>query len=409
MADTLDRVSTLQLPIGYTCHNNCVFCCDGGRGRHGPRPDTAVLERILDRNQALGTVVFTAHEPTLNPDLPRLAKHAAEHGFETVSIITNGRRLGRGKLLDELLEAGVNCFHISIHAPAAELHDHITQTPGSFDQAVAGIRAIQKERRQRDVGLVLHTTVTNLNIDIIGQMVPFIGQFAPDAYAMNALFISGRALDNVDDVGLDFHTMVDKLADALDGCDAPFPVRVSEIPMCQALGRIPNKHLSMREAFHVPPRADDGTFLSTEADAITRGFVHGERCSSCFARDACDGIPQVYVERWGWDAFRPVTRSMLEASLFHSREELHRLLDHPSGNWEVDEIQVYSERAIVQISCEQVPAGLELILRQYDTGRPAYRRSKRFNVALKGRDHDRAQCRLAEEIVRQLQVTEAAA
>lgn len=83
--------SFLELEITQFCQLRCTHCYsesgpDGMRGSMTPED----WERLMDQAAMLGVeaVQFIGGEPTLDPDLPRLARHALSVGL-TVDIYTN--------------------------------------------------------------------------------------------------------------------------------------------------------------------------------------------------------------------------------------------------------------------------------------------------------------------------------
>jgi molybdenum cofactor biosynthesis enzyme MoaA len=301
---TRSRQKALHLLVGFACQNDCVFCCDGGFGRF-PRTDAARVRSILERNAALESVEFTQHEPTLNPDLVQYVTWARELGFRIISVVTNGRSLGRGTLLERLVEAGLSRVRISLHGDRADVHDRLTRRAGSFDQAVAAIRAVVEMRKQRRLSLTLHSTVTALNVDRLPRMVPFVLAFSPDHYGLNAVFPVDREGENT----ATYMVRHSQIVDALRRClpQSPLlPVTLSEIPPCQVLGRLPGAYLGIREDFHLAASPAD----SPEATSAggRPGFVFGPRCAPCAARAICDGVSERYAESFGWDELRPLER-----------------------------------------------------------------------------------------------------
>ena len=159
MKKTEARYKSLHLRAGYACNNDCVFCCDSAE-TSALRLAPEVARQMLVDNVSLGTVVFTCHEPTLNPDLVQLVAWAAELGYENVSLVTNGRRLAKGDLAARLVAAGLSTVDISVHGHEAAVHDGITRRPGSFDEAVAGIEAMRDQRARHPLTLKLLSTVS---------------------------------------------------------------------------------------------------------------------------------------------------------------------------------------------------------------------------------------------------------
>lgn len=84
-ASPVDVPSFLELEITGFCQLKCVHCYaesgpDGGRGTM----TTGDWERVIDQAAAIGVkmVQFIGGEPTLDPDLPRLVRHALGKGLK---------------------------------------------------------------------------------------------------------------------------------------------------------------------------------------------------------------------------------------------------------------------------------------------------------------------------------------
>lgn len=89
-------------------------------------------------------LILTGSEITLHHDLPKWARLARQHGFEHVRIQTHGMRLASRSFCEELIDAGVDEFFISMAAGDAATHDAITQVPGSFDKTLRGIELLDE-------------------------------------------------------------------------------------------------------------------------------------------------------------------------------------------------------------------------------------------------------------------------
>ena len=83
--------SFLELEITQFCQLKCAHCYSesGPHGGHGTMT-TADWEKLIDQAAALGieTVQFIGGEPTLDPDLPLLMRHALGAGLN-VDVYTN--------------------------------------------------------------------------------------------------------------------------------------------------------------------------------------------------------------------------------------------------------------------------------------------------------------------------------
>jgi sulfatase maturation enzyme AslB (radical SAM superfamily) len=134
----------LWLELTNQCNLKCLHCYS----ESGPR---SIERNLLDENQYrkllaeayevnCRRVQFIGGEPTLNRSLSRLIDHADELGYEFIEVYTNLVNLS-----DALLASFVH-HHVaiatSVYADTPELHDVITQTPGSHKRTLAHIERL---------------------------------------------------------------------------------------------------------------------------------------------------------------------------------------------------------------------------------------------------------------------------
>lgn len=410
---TTPRFKTLHIATGFRCNNACVFCCDS-HGVRPPRPDLEVARRSLEENVELGFVVFTHLEPTLNTDLVTLVSWAKELGYETVMLVTNGRRLGKQGLAERLVEAGMNCVAISIHGHNAELHDKITQRKGSFAEVLAGVEAIRALRRLNDLEFKVLTTVTALNYGSLSEIANFVGDMGVDSHGMNAVYLEGEAARNVAAVAVSYEVMVEAFARAIQGTPQR-DISLSEVPPCLTVGRLPARNIGFREAFHFPNLDEHGR-LRESAKALPpagRGFAFQPSCELCAMRSLCDGVPKAYIAHFGWAGLSPLTDSQCEALVVPEEREtplpfipkavLHDLLTPPAGEWTLASLKMNDKEALVELKVGAPHhLAVTLVLRPRNDAEPAYRRTRVFNVSLSGRGYRRKDEDLAKVAIRWL-------
>jgi MoaA/NifB/PqqE/SkfB family radical SAM enzyme len=142
-----DHDRYVSMTMEFRCNLKCVHCMiEGTMERLAPQTFeqfTRLLEHNARTRQWDG-LILTGSEITLHRDLPEWARLARRHGFQRVRIQTHGMRLASRKYCEELVEAGVNEFFISIAAADAATHDAITQVEGSFDKTLRGLENLDE-------------------------------------------------------------------------------------------------------------------------------------------------------------------------------------------------------------------------------------------------------------------------
>jgi radical SAM protein with 4Fe4S-binding SPASM domain len=195
----IDRIPPFKTPtsapyrmdfaLTYRCDNHCPHCYVE-RPRDFPQMDTASWKKALDRLWDLGIphVVFTGGEATLREDLVELVEHAEDLGLIT-GLLTNGRNLAAGGLMERLSEAGLDHIQATIESHLPDVHEKMVGCQGSFAETVAGIEAAVDS----PVYTITNTTITRLNSDSLDETVGFLAGLGLETIAMNGVIYTGGA------------------------------------------------------------------------------------------------------------------------------------------------------------------------------------------------------------------------
>ncbi len=136
------RVGLPVLSDGTRARPHLVSLGGGARGACNNGCDPCLSERVEDtkpRGLEGAHVVIRDREPTLDRALLSRVRELAAQRPASVSLLTNGRMLGLESVVPALSRAGVSRFVVKLFGLTAAEHDAHTRTPGSFDQALAGI------------------------------------------------------------------------------------------------------------------------------------------------------------------------------------------------------------------------------------------------------------------------------
>lgn len=162
MTSLMERVSAKALKLGvplsahldltYRCNERCVHCYLD----HGRRDEMSTAE-ILDllEQMARGGVLFlivSGGEVFLRPDLFTILERARALLFD-MKVKTNGTFI-READAKRLAALGILNVQISIYSHRPEVHDAITQAPGSLARSLEGIRLLTAHG--------IHVTIANV-------------------------------------------------------------------------------------------------------------------------------------------------------------------------------------------------------------------------------------------------------
>lgn len=293
----------LQIITSPACNNNCIFCIDNKlRGR--------ISAETLDRN-AIGAlkrmagkverVLFTAGEPTLNPKLLEFIKLARKLGYREIGLITNGRRLADRGFCRQLLQAGVNEINVSFHGSRANIQDKLTQAKGSFRQTLQGLKNLKELKEKCDFRFLINFTVTEFNLEDIGQFLKLTRRLKPDALVFNVVIPKGRALDNFELV-VPFYSQVARDFKKALGKNESISISILGLPFCLMRGGLERFGGGFEKIIIKNP----GKKSRLKRVSPWGETIKGTDCKKCNCRQICQGVWRSYIKKRGWQEFKPI-------------------------------------------------------------------------------------------------------
>ena len=129
------------LEMGYVCNNLCKHCFVPQTQKKQDLTTEQIKKILLKmKRDGFGVVAFTGGEPTLRKDLFTVLNFSKSIGIKVIEIQTNGRMLCYEDYVNKIKNSGISKVCISIHSHNPEHHDYITQSKGSYEQTISGIK-----------------------------------------------------------------------------------------------------------------------------------------------------------------------------------------------------------------------------------------------------------------------------
>jgi radical SAM protein with 4Fe4S-binding SPASM domain len=190
-----------EIALTYRCQHKCPFCyADApGRGRTTTEMTADQVRGVMDRiwhEARVPTISFTGGEPTLRAELPEFVAYAKGLGMRA-NLITNGCRCADENLAEALAAAGLDSAQVSIEGATAAVHDAVTHTPGSFADALQGIRNL----KARGVHVHTNTTICPQNLGEIERLPDLVAELGNEYFSMNMVIRTGGAAGDGNEVG----------------------------------------------------------------------------------------------------------------------------------------------------------------------------------------------------------------
>lgn len=193
------------LAVSFTltgaCNLRCAMC--DTRSTSGIYLDANLVINTLDEIAARWwwkkpVIHFIGGEPFLHRALPDLVSHAAGHGF-SVTLTTNGVLLSEFAGL--LLENRVKHLTVSIDGPE-ELHDTIRGVHGTYQKALAGVRALTHGTKPRPT-IALNCTIGPENHHRLMETAQVLEHWGVDSLTFQHLVFDKESLSRAERIDPD--------------------------------------------------------------------------------------------------------------------------------------------------------------------------------------------------------------
>jgi MoaA/NifB/PqqE/SkfB family radical SAM enzyme len=157
-----------ELIVGGRCNFACPYCrglkVDGKSVTYNFPIEQLMYTLELWVKEGLKNVRFSGGEPTLHPSLLDLVKYCKTNNVERIAISTNGS--ADLNLYQQLIDAGINDFSISLDSCCSSFGDKMAGVDGQWEKVVSNIRELSK-LTYVTVGVVLTEDNVHLLTDII--------------------------------------------------------------------------------------------------------------------------------------------------------------------------------------------------------------------------------------------------
>jgi MoaA/NifB/PqqE/SkfB family radical SAM enzyme len=160
-----------EIRITENCNSKCLTC---NAWKHNSTGELTPAEfgNIFDQLRTLGVsrVAISGGEALLRPDAIDIIKKAKSADFKDIMIKTNGLLLE--KRSKELIDCGITHLCVSVDG-MQEVDNFVRGIPFHFEKAIAGIRAINKlkEEKNPNLDIVIMTTLLGLNDRDIPRLI----------------------------------------------------------------------------------------------------------------------------------------------------------------------------------------------------------------------------------------------
>ncbi|RGF91943.1 His-Xaa-Ser system radical SAM maturase HxsC [Firmicutes bacterium AM55-24TS] len=261
-------VCTLQ------CNSNCVMCPCSEKSRRESEicslEELQELIRYIPKTAPFLTI--TGGEPTLLKDNFFGLLKTLQYDFDETRflLLTNGRAFSDYSFTQRFVECLPNNIRVGIpiYGYNETTHDIITQSAGSFKQAVIGIHNLLHYNIETEIRIVL----TKQNIDNIEKIAKYVIKYFRDVACVNfmGLELMGNAAKNREKVWLPFEDAFNKSKKAI---------------------RLLIAHGVNTQLYNFPLCAVESAYWEICAKSISDYKVDfGDECQKCDLKEICGGV-----------------------------------------------------------------------------------------------------------------------
>lgn len=278
--------------IGYIqvvrhCNHFCGFCSNPTTPYVHTFETMKVLVDDLKKRDYFG-VILTGGEPSLHPELPRIARYASDQGLH-VRMISNGWRLADEGFAREMAEAGLELVHVSVYSVRPEVEARLRGVPNTLESAFAAVANAHKYGIEVNINCVIN----QLNADHLDEGIRYWIDHHPYVrhFVWNNLDPSmGRAEVNQDQYTprlADFEVSLHRAMRLLHTSGRTF--RVEKVPLCYmtefAWASTETRKIVKGEERIVHFLDSKQTVRQTDWE-----HIYAEACSACSLRQICGGL-----------------------------------------------------------------------------------------------------------------------
>lgn len=303
------ETSKVESLIIFKCNCKCIMCSTalqinrsrGSNDYHAIRPYEDVIKDIkkAKKMKAHG-FAFSGGEPTLRKDLPELASFAKSIGLDFIEVQSNGRMYSYKEYCKKLIDAGVNQFVVSLHSHKEEIHDKIMGVPGTYKQAVQGMKNLNSLGMKVKINIVL----LKLNYKLLEEHIKFLLNFDIQEVRFTMAMIEGNVANNPGGIIPKMSQVGPHVCRALDIVNDKFGCFVYNMAPCL----LPGHEKYINDLGQLDTLLIGPEFESSLDESRKGKKVKCAACKKCKYDKICYGIWKNYANHFGFDELKPVQK-----------------------------------------------------------------------------------------------------
>ena len=230
------------IALGYKCNHYCLNCPLTDNDRKESELDSQIIKKNiaeLCKYKDKLNITISGGEPTLNMNFLGVLKMLGESGAY-INILSNAISCKNIEFVDEMIKALGNNYDLkkfryitAIHSYNKNIHDKLTNTPGSFDETMEALENLDK----RNIHVVIKIIMNKVTAKYLKETIEFICRHFSNNIDIQlcATDYAGRCGKNYQDLYINFEELGLIVEDALDNFEKINDgkmLHIIETPLC---------------------------------------------------------------------------------------------------------------------------------------------------------------------------------
>jgi sulfatase maturation enzyme AslB (radical SAM superfamily) len=337
----------VRLFTGYSCNYKCGFCFY--KGQKSKSFDKEIKRQAcIAKINNIDNLDLSGGEPTILKNWFDMISILKNLGFKNLAVITNGSTFDNSSFLKDSINCGINEVLFSYHGPSAEIHDSMTDHPGSYKKLWNSMTNVV------DSGITIrvNTVVTKNNYKYLPMIAKDMIDINPNCFNFLPFRLENQSTpDNM----VTYKESIKYIKEAIDIMSSNnIFISVRYLPFCVMQGYekyvsgwlqklydpyewsqhvfdcLENIRLDTKmnkECFTSNKSKKDLEFAATyDAIKSTSGYVTS--CIKCNHKWICEGIWRTYNKVFGSDEFIPIVGEDIVDIMYYRRLYVQSCFDN---------------------------------------------------------------------------------
>jgi len=275
----------VDIVLGVSCNQNCKFCFNKALNEKLEKFKFPFFEvkKVLEKGaeEGISRVSISGGEPTISSDFHSTLELAHNLGYKDIRIVTNGMMFYYDSFAKKCLKKGITHICVSLHANSKELHDKMTEVPGSFLKVLRGLKNIKKYIPNAQ--LTAHVVLTKEIIEILKDHISFLIEKGFDA--VNFLYLMPNSKLNWELIPDKTH-VAEVLKEIIDLYKDKMYIHIGYLEPCTLKGY--EQYFDVND-FDMEFMSNCNALFDGWKQTLIDNKIMDDKCLSCSYRKTCMG------------------------------------------------------------------------------------------------------------------------